>query len=189
QHPETKLFVERLLLGDVNLPARLLIDADALNILATLPRWWERLPQGSVLTPHPGEMARLLGGAVAEVQRDRIGAALAAAAQWRQVVVLKGAHTVIAAPDGRWRLSPFANPVLASAGTGDVLAGIIAGLMAQGASPFDAASAGVYLHGAAGDSFARAHGDAGLLASDLCTLLPDVMSDIKAGRSVEPRRT
>ncbi|MSQ28356.1 MAG: NAD(P)H-hydrate dehydratase [Dehalococcoidia bacterium] len=188
QHPETRLFVERLLLGDLTLPPRLLIDADALNFLASLPQWWERLPQGAVLTPHPGEMARLLGSTVAEVQADRIGAGLAAAAQWRLVVVLKGAHTIIAAPDGRWRLSPFANPVLASAGTGDVLAGIIAGLMAQGASPFDGASVGVYLHGAAGEAFARAHGDAGLLASDLCALLPDVMRAVKAGGPVEHRR-
>ncbi len=181
QHPETKVFVERLLLSGLKLPDRVLIDADALNILAGIPDWWERLPQGAVLTPHPGEMARLLGSTVAEVQRDRFATAAAAAMRWHQVVVLKGAHTVIASPDGRWRVSPFANPVLASAGTGDVLAGITAGLMAQGVAPFAAAAAGVYLHGAAGEAFARAHGDAGLIASDLGALLPDVMRELKGG--------
>ncbi len=180
-HPETRAFVEALLLDDLPLPERVVIDADALNTLAALPHWWQRLPTQAVLTPHPGELGRLLERSVAEVQADRIVTAQNAAHAWDKYIALKGAYTVIAAPDRKARVSPFANPALASAGTGDVLAGIIAGLLAQGATPYDAAAAGVFLHAAAGERWVRAHGDAGLAASDLPTLLPDVMRAIRSG--------
>jgi len=157
----------------------LVLDADALNILAKLPDWWQRLTDGAILTPHPGEMARLCGLSVEEVQLNRSGIARRFAAEWRQTIVLKGAHTVIAAPDGCCRISPFANPGLASAGTGDVLAGAIAGLVAQGLSLFDAAALGVYLHGEAGEMIRNMLGDAGMIATDLLPALPVVIKQLK----------
>ena len=137
------------------------------------------MPDKAVLTPHPGEMARLTGTSAEEVQSDRLGFAQRTAAQWQKIVVLKGAHTVVAAPDGRSRLSLVANPGLASAGTGDVLAGAIAGLLAQGLSAFDAAALGVYLHGAAGEIVEKELGDAGMVASDLLPALPKVIKKLK----------
>ncbi|MDW8350875.1 MAG: NAD(P)H-hydrate dehydratase [Anaerolineae bacterium] len=156
----------------------LVCDADALNVLAQMPNWPARLPRMTVLTPHAGEMARLAGMTIDDVQADRIGHALQCADAWGHVVVLKGAHTVIAAPERRGAVLPFANPAMATAGTGDVLAGCIAGLMAQGLAPFEAAVCGAYLHGAAGEHWRGAHGDAGMLAGDLTTLLPDVLRRI-----------
>jgi NAD(P)H-hydrate epimerase len=157
----------------------LLCDADALNHLSRMTQWHERLPALSVLTPHAGEMARLTGLSIADVQADRIGFAMKFADAWGHVIVLKGAHTVIAAPAQRGVVLPFSNPAMATAGTGDVLAGCIVGLMAQGASAFDAAVCGAYLHGRAGDAWRIAHGDAGLLAGDLLPLLPDQIHALK----------
>lgn len=156
------------------------IDADGLNILATASNWFERLsPERCVLTPHPGEMRRLLG--VSELPADRVATAAEAAQRWRQTVVLKGATTVIAAPDGRTLIFDGANPALATAGSGDVLAGVIAGLIAQGCLPFAAAALGVYLHGAAGARARMAFGDAGVVAGDLLPLLPSVMQELRTG--------
>ncbi|MHB8105216.1 MAG: NAD(P)H-hydrate dehydratase, partial [Dehalococcoidales bacterium] len=157
----------------------LVIDADGLNILTRLPEWWRQIPDNAIITPHPGEMARLCGLTIDEVQADRTGVALKFAKKWQKTVVLKGAFTVIAAADGKCRISPFANPGLASAGTGDVLAGTIAGLVAQGLKPFDAASLGVYLHGAAGDKIRDEIGDTGMIASDLLPALPLIIKQLK----------
>lgn len=157
----------------------LVLDADALNTLAQIPGWWQKLNQGAILTPHPGEMARLAGLSVEEVQRRRLEVARKAAMEWQKVVVLKGAFTVVASSDGRAKISQFANPGLASAGTGDVLTGVIAGLVAQGLTPFDAASCGVYLHGKAGEIVRQEMGDAGMLASDLLPILPKVITELK----------
>jgi NAD(P)H-hydrate epimerase len=154
----------------------IVLDAEALRSMATLDGWWTRTHRAAVLTPHPGEFARLRAGAGAEPEHDgdvaaddaaRAAAAVAAARTWRQVVVLKGARTVIAAPDGALAVAPFENPALASGGTGDVLTGTIGALLAQGLAPFDAARVGVYLHGLAGDAVRERFGDSGLLASDL----------------------
>jgi hydroxyethylthiazole kinase-like uncharacterized protein yjeF len=159
----------------------LVVDADALNVLSGFEKWWERVPGGSILTPHPGEMARLMGeeGDRDAIQADRWGTARRMAEAWNQVVVLKGAFTVVAAPDGRVAVSPFANPGLASGGTGDVLAGAVVGLLAQGLAPFDAAVAGVYLHGLAGELVRAELGDAGMVASDLVSALPEAISLLK----------
>jgi NAD(P)H-hydrate epimerase len=108
-----------------------------------------------------------------------MGVAMKFAAEWQKIIVLKGAYTVIAAPDGRCRISPFANPGLASAGTGDVLAGVIAGLAAQGLTLFDAASLGVFLHGKAGEKIKDEMGDAGMIASDLLPALPVMIKEIR----------
>jgi len=164
------------------------VDADALNALGASPRWHERVAARCVLTPHPGEMARLLGSSVDEVQADRLNIASHAAAAWNQVVVLKGAHTVVASPDGRAAISPYANPLLATAGTGDVLAGAIAGLLAQGMAPFEAAACGVYLHGLAAEELADELGDRGLLASDLLPALPRAVRLVLHGRKQPPMR-
>jgi NAD(P)H-hydrate epimerase len=150
----------------------LVIDADGLNILSELEDWPGRLPAETVLTPHPGEMARLMGGSLAEVQEDRLGVARSRAAQWGQVVVLKGAHTVVAGPDGRTVIEPFANPGLATAGTGDVLAGTVVALRAQGLEAFEAAAAGAYLHGLAGQIASQEAGVVGMVAGDVLACLP-----------------
>jgi ADP-dependent NAD(P)H-hydrate dehydratase / NAD(P)H-hydrate epimerase len=156
--------------------APILLDAEALRSIATIEDWWEGDRRPSVLTPHAGEFARLRAGSGRDPAADgdlaaddaaRVTAARDAAVAWRQVVVLKGAKTVIAAPDGRVAVAPFENPALASGGTGDVLAGTIGSLLAQHLAPFDAARLGVYLHGLAGDAVRDRLGDAGLLASDL----------------------
>jgi hydroxyethylthiazole kinase-like uncharacterized protein yjeF len=160
------------------LPA-LVLDADALNTLANTPKWWHLLTTDAILTPHPGEMARLTGMAVEEVQSDRVGVAKKYAGEWNKTVVLKGAYTVIASPEGQTKVSPIANPGLASAGTGDVLTGAIAGLVAQGLSLFDAAACGVYLHGEAGELVRARLGDAGMIATDLLPELPRVIKQLK----------
>jgi hydroxyethylthiazole kinase-like uncharacterized protein yjeF len=179
QDPTTVEFVSSLIL-EKELPLPVL-DADALNILPKIPEWWQWLTEDAILTPHPGEMARLCGLSIDEIQADRLGIARRFAAEWHQTIVLKGAYTVIATTDGRCRVSPFANPGLASAGTGDVLAGVIAGLAAQGLTPFDAASLGVYLHGQAGEMVRNEIGDTGMIASDLLPALPLTIKQLKNG--------
>jgi NAD(P)H-hydrate epimerase len=160
----------------------IVVDADALNALAKSDSWHKQMHAALVLTPHPGEMARLTGTSVEDVQRDRLRAARDAAAQWKQIVVLKGAHTIIAAPDGRTALSPHASPLLATAGTGDVLTGAIAGLIAQGMAPFDAAACAVYLHGAVAEDAGEDFGDRGMLASDLLPALPRAIRTVREGK-------
>jgi NAD(P)H-hydrate epimerase len=157
----------------------LVIDADGLNILSEWGDWPERLPSGTIMTPHPGEMARLMDCSVPEVQNDRVTVAQSQAAEWGQVVVLKGAHTVVAAPDGRTALEPFANPGLATAGTGDVLAGTIASLRAQGLHAFEAAAAGAYLHGLAGEVAQEELGAAGMVAGDVLACLPEAFQRLR----------
>jgi len=162
-------------------PGPAVLDAEALRSLASADEWWTRVTRPCVLTPHAGEFARLRAGSGHEPESDgdltddddaRAAAASAAAAEWRQVVVLKGARTVIAGPDGSVAIAPFENPAMATGGTGDVLAGTIGSLLAQGLPPFDAARLGVYLHGIAGEVVGERIGDAGLLAGDLCEALP-----------------
>ena len=186
----TKQLVEQLLFSDVLLPPTV-VDADGLNILAMsqtgAQSWWERFPSNAIVTPHPGEMARLAGQSTESIQDDRLVTATKSARLWNKVTVLKGAYTVVAFSDGRAMLSPFANPALASAGTGDVLAGIIAGLLSQGLAPEAAAALGVYLHGAAGEHVRSELGNTGLVASDLLDALPRVIkmvSGMTSGSSV-----
>ena len=157
----------------------LVVDADGLNLLARIETWWHQLPGDAILTPHPGEMARLVGCDTQEVQADRIGCAAEMAATWGHVVVLKGAHTVVAAPDGRVMVLPFANPAMATAGSGDVLAGAVVGMRAQGLAAFEAAVVGAYLHGLAGELAREALGSAGVVAGDLMGMLPMAISRLK----------
>jgi NAD(P)H-hydrate epimerase len=154
------------------------LDADALNLLSQIDSWWEHLPRGRcILTPHPGEMQRLLK--VDALDADHARVAEEAAQRWGQVVVLKGATTVVADPEGRSVLNDGGNAALATAGTGDVLAGAIVGLLAQGLGLFDAATLGVYLHSAAGRLVRAELGDAGALASDLLPRLPLAIKALK----------
>ncbi|WP_238650777.1 NAD(P)H-hydrate dehydratase [Paenibacillus piscarius] len=150
----------------------LIVDADALNILADADygAWSRRHPV--ILTPHPGEMARLAGTSAAEVQRDRIGLALSFARQHRVILVLKGAHTVIATPEGRAYINITGHPGMGTGGAGDVLTGMIAGLLAQGLDAAQAAAFGVYLHGLAGERAARKREHpAALIAGDIIEAL------------------
>jgi hydroxyethylthiazole kinase-like uncharacterized protein yjeF len=162
----------------IKLPA-LVLDADGLNLLSKIEDWPHQLPAETVLTPHPGEMARLMDSEIKEVEADRIGHASSMAAEWGHVVVLKGAYTVVAAPDGRVAVLPFANPAMATAGTGDVLAGAITGMRAQGLAAFEAALVGGYLHGLAGELARDTLGDAGVVAGDLVDLLPLAIRRLK----------
>ncbi len=157
----------------------LVIDADGLKLLAKLPDWAALLPKSAVLTPHPGEMAALTGLETAEIQTDRLGIAERFAAEWGHVVVLKGAFTVIAAPDGRTMIVPVASSALARAGSGDVLAGLITGLRAQGLEAFEAAAAGAWIHAQAGLMAAEMQGNtATVLAGDLLNALPGVLEQL-----------
>jgi NAD(P)H-hydrate epimerase len=158
---------------------RVVVDADGLNALARTPHWWERTEANCVLTPHPGEFARLTGRAVDDIQGDRLLVARSATATWKQTVVLKGAYSVVASPGGTAAVNPYANPALASAGTGDVLAGAIAGLLAQGLSPFDASCCAAYLHTAAAEGLRSEFGDAGMLAGDLLIELPRTVKELR----------
>ena len=178
QGDSVKEFIKSLLLiSKIKIPV--IVDADGLNILAQIPNWWHKLSGDVIITPHPGEMSRLTGLTVEEVQKNRIEVARKYAAEWNIVIVLKGAHTVVAAPDGEVKLSTVANSGLASAGTGDVLAGAVAGLVAQGLYPFTAAACGVYLHADAGEAVVEELGDTGMIASDLLPVLPMVILEAK----------
>ncbi len=178
QAQTTKAFVEAVLIEARERTHPLIVDADGLNILAEMKEWPQKLARHSILTPHPGEMARLTGRTTSEIQANRIAIAQSQAAAWQHVIVLKGAHTVVAAPDGRTAIIPFANPGLATAGTGDVLAGTIAALRAQGANAFKAAAAGAYLHGLAGELARLEFGIAGMVAGDVLAHLPQAWQRI-----------
>ena len=180
QAPETAALVQGLLLSKATVPPTV-IDADGLNLLPKLAgrEWWKGLSRPVVLTPHSGEMARLTGLPTEKIENDRVAIATESAVKWGVIVVLKGAFTVVATPDGHASIAPFANPAMASAGTGDVLAGTIAGLLAQGLSPKTAAVLGVFVHGRAGEAVRRRMGDSGLLASDLLRAIPRTMKCLR----------
>jgi NAD(P)H-hydrate epimerase len=178
QHDCTKEFIEALLLSS-KIEVPVIVDADGLNLLAQVPNWWDKLNGDVIITPHPGEMSRLTGLSVEDVQKDRIEVARKYAGQWNVTIVLKGAHTVVASPDGGVKLSAMANSGLATAGTGDVLAGCIVGFAAQGLDVFTAATCGVYLHADAGEAVAKELGEAGMIASDLLDVLPHIIRDVQ----------
>jgi len=157
------------------------IDADGLKLLNDIEAWSSRIPDKSILTPHPGEMAVLTGESISDIQGDRIAFALKWAKVWGHVVVLKGAHTVVASPDGRAMVMPFANSALAHAGTGDVLAGAISGIRAQGIEPYESAVLGAFIHGKAGLLAADFIGaEEGVLASDIADAIPMALWEIRS---------
>ncbi len=171
-------FLTTLLAGKENLPP-LVVDADGLNILSRHPDWPALLPSGAILTPHPGEMSRLMGISLRELKvQDRVTVAQEQAQAWGHIVLLKGAYTVVARPSGAATIIPFANPVLAVGGSGDVLSGIIVSLLGQGMAAYEAAVLGAYLHGAAAALYP---GSSGLLSGELADLVPQVMEQLRAG--------
>ncbi|MCL6611055.1 MAG: NAD(P)H-hydrate dehydratase [Peptococcaceae bacterium] len=152
----------------------IVLDADGLNAFVDHTDLIKKAGKPLVLTPHPGEMARLAGISAAAVQNDRLHAARSWSSAWGAVLVLKGHRTIVAAPDGTAYINTTGNPGMATGGSGDVLTGIIAGFMAQGVEAAGAAAAGVYLHGMAGDTAAREKGMMGLVAGDILDALPGV---------------
>jgi len=158
----------------------LVFDADGLKLLAQVKDWHTKIPAPAVLTPHPGEMAVLTGLSKEEIQESRLVTASKYAREWGHVVVLKGAFTIVASPDGRSALIPVATPALARAGTGDVLSGLIVGLRAQGLDAYEAAVAGAWIHAQAGLYAADDLGTtASVLASDVLNSVADVLSDLE----------
>jgi NAD(P)H-hydrate epimerase len=167
---ETSGLVRRLVR---DCPVPMVIDADGLNALADNTQvLLERPEQSIVLTPHPGEMARLTGKNVAEIEADRLGAARDFATRFNLFLILKGSRTLIAFPDGRIRINSSGNPGMASGGMGDVLTGMIGGLMAQGMNIENAAVLGVFLHGMAADRLAAVMGNTGMAATDILPEIP-----------------
>jgi ADP-dependent NAD(P)H-hydrate dehydratase / NAD(P)H-hydrate epimerase len=159
------------------------LDGGALSLLAHSGRWWAATKRACILTPHPGEFTRIMGTPPGEGDDGREASAKSAAERFGQVVVLKGARTVIATPDGKVAVAPFANAALATAGSGDVLAGTIGALLAQHLAPFDAARLGVWLHGRAAARISERLGDAGLLASDLPYEIAAARHELAAARA------
>jgi hydroxyethylthiazole kinase-like uncharacterized protein yjeF len=195
--PTTETFVERFLSAGAGLPREMIgfihsderkrapislppcvVDADGLKLLKRVPNWPELLPKPSVLTPHPGEMSVLTDLPKDEIQSNRVETAKSWAERWGHIVVLKGAFTVVAAPDGRASVMPFATPALARAGTGDVLAGAIVGFLAQGLTPYKAAVLGAFIHGRAGELSVEMVGTAAsIMAGDVADSLIEVMTE------------
>ena len=158
----------------------MVMDADALNLMSKERSLLERLRCETVITPHPAEMSRLTEKSVTELQKDRINIARNFADEFGLTVVLKGAGTVIVANDGRTSINPTGNQGMATAGSGDVLAGVITSLLGQGLSPYDAAVAGTYLHGLAGDFAATDKGSAGVMASDIVENIPKALVRVQS---------
>lgn len=174
----TASFLVKLLLSGFQLPSSV-IDADALTILSKQDNWYKRFNQLAILTPHFGEMSRLIESNASIPGYIPMETIIGYAQMWNKIVVLKGPYTRVVSPNGGVLLSPFANPGLASAGTGDVLAGIITGLLAQGLNMTDSAALGVYIHATAGERIKNKTGDAGMVASDLLDDLPSSIAYLK----------
>ena len=170
--PAVKAMVQRLV---QQWPKPLVVDADGLNVLVDALDAFKKATAPRIITPHPGELARLLLQPVETVQHDRAGTARRAAQAWRCTVVLKGHQTVVAHVDGAVYVNDTGHAGMASGGMGDVLAGMITSLLGQGLAPFDAAKLGVYLHGAAGELARASIGEAGLLASDVAHTIPQAI--------------
>jgi hydroxyethylthiazole kinase-like uncharacterized protein yjeF len=173
--PEVVALVKELLPA-VQVPC--VLDADALNALAGDVETFRKIQAPVVITPHPGEMSRLTGTKIREIQQDRLAVAANAAAAWDVTVLLKGARTVVATPKGAAYINPTGNPGMATAGSGDVLTGVISALIAQGMEVSRAAAAGAYIHGLAGDLAARRKGMMSLMAGDIIAALPEATLEV-----------
>lgn len=178
QHPDVQHLVLKLITS-VSVP--MVIDADGINAVAVECVILKKKKGPLILTPHPGEMGRLIGKSAVDVQKDRFNIASEFAKFWGVILVLKGAHTIIAFPDGRLWVNNTGNPGMATAGMGDALTGMIAGFIAQGLSPEDATLLAVFLHGKAGDLAAALRGEAGLLTSDLIDQIPQAIVEYLGG--------
>ena len=178
-HESTRAFTRRIAAAQ-SLPA-LVLDADALNALSQQDAWWERLPAETIITPHIGEMARLTGLTTAQINSDRLDVALSCAARWQVTVLLKGAHSIVAEPGGAASIMPFKTDALGTAGTGDILAGLIIGLRAQGTNAYDCARLGAWLHGLAGTIAAEQVGSSrSVIAGDVLAALGEAFRRLEA---------
>jgi ADP-dependent NAD(P)H-hydrate dehydratase / NAD(P)H-hydrate epimerase len=176
--PETSAFVREAVSRYRNL---IVLDADGLNAFAGEAKRLPGLSEGMVITPHPGEMARLAGKSIAEIQANRVEIARSFAREHKLIVVLKGHRTLVTAPDGTIFVNPTGNPGMATGGTGDILTGMVAGLIAQHPEQrFMAVALAVYLHGLAGDLAAEALGESSLVATDLLRSLPEAFARTRA---------
>jgi ADP-dependent NAD(P)H-hydrate dehydratase / NAD(P)H-hydrate epimerase len=175
-HPDVAKVVRRLL---ASLSGPVVVDADALNVLANDPAPLRDAPGPVVMTPHPGELARLTGSSIADIQRDRVAAARSVAESLHAVTVLKGARTVVASPDGRIGIIPNGNGAMATGGTGDVLTGVVAACLGQRLPAWEAAVCAAYLHGLAGDL--AAPGELGLLSHEVADAIPLALARVRAG--------
>lgn len=180
QSEEVKKLIYKLIRRKEPEKKKLVLDADCLNILSEERDWFKNFEVDAVLTPHPGEMARLTGLSVEEIQENREETSKRFSKLWNKTVVLKGAQTVIANPAGEISTSPFSNPLLSTAGTGDIIAGVITGFLTQGLNLTDASVIGVYIHGMCGEKLKNEFGDAGAVATDLTEILPEVIKDLKS---------
>ncbi len=178
RRPETARLVKELV-QRVSPSLLMVIDADGLNNLSDEPQLLKEAKAPLVLTPHPGELSRLSKQTIAEIEADRVGSARSFAAEYNVVLALKGVPTVVALPDGRCYLNSTGNSGLASGGSGDVLTGLIAGLMGQGLKPWEAAVCGVYLHGLVADRLRPETGERGMIAGDLVRKLPEVLREFE----------
>jgi NAD(P)H-hydrate epimerase len=160
----------------------MVIDADGLTALSFEPEILKDIKTPVILTPHPGEMARLTGLSSKDVQEDRIGTSRSFAIEYGVYLVLKGSRTIIAQPDGNIHINPSGNPGMASGGTGDVLTGMMGGLVCQGFSPSSAAIAATYVHGLAGDLVANEKGEMALIATDILEKIPHVLREMGKDR-------
>jgi len=177
---ETGRLLEKII-GEAPLP--MVVDADGLNLLAPRLALLATAPAPRILTPHPGEMSRLTGMSTGDIQKNRIGVAAEFAARHGVYLVLKGMATVVAAPDGRLAVNPTGNPGMAAGGMGDVLSGLLAGLLAQGVAPWEAACLAVYAHGLAADRLVAAGRPFGFLAGELAAEIPAAFGAVLAGRA------
>ena len=177
QHPETQEFIRRFV---QRCTTPLVLDADGLNALAGQADALSRVNCDLIITPHPGELARLTGTSAADIQSDRIGIAERYAGDWEVTLVLKGHRTVVASSVDQAVLNTTGNDGMGTGGTGDVLSGLMGGLLAQGMKPFDAAQLAVYAHGRAGDLAAQAKTGRGMIASDLVGKIPEVWKELES---------
>lgn len=174
----TSRFIEELFFKGNHDRRTLVIDADGLNNLNYIDNWYNKARFSLILTPHTGEMARLTNLSVDEINSNRIETARTWSKLWKVIVILKGPYTIVATPRGKVFINPVANPILSTGGTGDVLTGIISGLIAQGLSGEDASCCGVYIHGLAAETISKQLGDRGLLASDIIETIPTIIKTL-----------
>ena len=182
RHPSTKKLVEGLI---TKLSCQIILDADGINCIAGQPLLLKKAKKTVIITPHEGELKALFGKKVSSASADRKAVAKRIATQYHCILVRKGFQTLVASPDGSVYQNKSGNPGLASGGTGDVLTGLIAGLVAQGFGPAFAARLGVYLHGKAGDVSAKKVGEAALVASDLLRTLPDLIKQLEKRKDLQ----
>ena len=177
---DTQMFLQQMLDKKQLLPPTIL-DADAINILSksTGKTWWSNLPKETILTPHLAEFSRLTNLSISKINSNKIPLASKIAIESQTIIILKGPNTIVALPTGSIFVSPFANPSLATAGTGDVLAGIIAGFLAQGLSVQSASVLAVFVHGQSGKYVNCKFGDQGSLANDLLEYIPETINYIR----------